>query len=341
MQATGTATVTPSFGVNGVQVTNGGTGYRQNNPPNVNFSGGGGSGAAATATVGSAGSYQGQVYLLTSLAVTPSGARAILQAETAVIYDQFTLGLGGALTLIGPTPAFGTPHSSGFTINGTDCPTCGPTPTSCDTTPIPPKDAIGIYDPTNASSPSAVDTVITALAKPNNYIGANSSPDVHNANLGSMTAADLNNFVSAVSSVATNVYGTNPSGINLGTATNPTISVVNGDYSMGPTTGYGILLVTGTLTISGNYSWNGLIIVIGSGASLMNGGGSGQINGSVFVANTSGGTLNAPSADWSGGGGNGIQYNHCWADDMLSRVPYTPIMSPKGLQVVSLRNLVY
>ncbi len=43
------------------------------------------------------------MYLLTSLAVTQSGARATLQAETAVNYHQFTLGLGGALTLVGPT----------------------------------------------------------------------------------------------------------------------------------------------------------------------------------------------------------------------------------------------
>jgi hypothetical protein len=110
---------------------------------------------------------------------------------------------------------------------------------------------------------------------------------------------------------------------------------------MGPTTGYGNLVVTGTLTISGNYSWNGLVLVIGSGASVLNGGGNGQINGSVFVANTSGGTLNAANTDWSGGGGNGIQYNHCWADDMLSKIPYNPVMSAKGLQVLSLRNLVY
>lgn len=341
IQATGTASINPSYGVSGIQVVNAGTGYSQSSPPTVTISGGGGSGATAVASVGSGGSYQGQVYLLTSLAVTQSGARAMLQAETAVNYNQFTLGLGGALTLIGPTPVFGTPNSNPFHMIGTDCPTCAPAPAGCSTTAYPPKDAIGIYDPTGATDPSAVQTVIGELGKPNNYIGANSSPDVHNANLGSMTASDLNSFVSAVSSVATNVYGSNPGSINLGTAANPAINVVNGNFSMGSSTGYGILVVTGTLTFSGNYSWNGLILVIGAGASVMNGGGNGQINGSVFVANTAGGNINSPSADWSGGGGNGIQYDHCWADDMLARVPYTPIMSPNGLQIVSLRTLVY
>jgi hypothetical protein len=341
VQATGTASITPSFGVAGIQITNGGSGYSQASPPTVTISGGGGSGAAAVASVGAGGSYFGQVYLLTALAVTPTGARAMMQMETAANYTQFTLGLGGALTLIGPNPAFGTPNSNPFHMIGTDCPTCGTTPPACNTTPYPSKDAIGIYDPTGATSPSAVDTVISDLGKPNNYIGASSAPDVHNANLGSMTATDLDAFVGAVTSVATNVYGSNPASFNHGTAANPAINVVNGDFNMGPTTGYGILVVTGTLTFSGNYSWNGLILVIGAGASLMNGGGNGQINGSVFVANTAGGTLNSPSAAWSGGGGNGIQYNHCWADDMLAKVPYVPVLSPNGLQVVSLRPLVY
>ncbi|MGB9103116.1 MAG: hypothetical protein WCC59_00030, partial [Terriglobales bacterium] len=341
VQATGTASITPSFGVSGIQVTNAGTGYSQSNPPTVTLSGGGGSGATAVASVGSGGSSQGPVYLLTSLAVTKSGARAMMQAEIVVNYNTFTLGLGGALTLIGPNPVFGTPNSNPFHMIGTDCPTCATAPPGCNTTAHAPKDAIGIYDPTGATDPSAVQTVIGELGKPNNYIGANSTPDVANANLGTMTASDLNSFVSAVTSVATNVYGSNPSSINLGTAANPPINVVNGNYTMGPTTGYGILVVTGTLTFSGNYSFNGLILVIGAGASVMNGGGNGQINGSVFVANTAGGTINPPSASWSGGGGNGIQYNHCWADDMLAKVPNKPMLKPDGLQIVSLRNLVY
>ncbi|MGZ4831679.1 MAG: hypothetical protein ACXVZQ_02055 [Terriglobales bacterium] len=341
VQATGTASISPSFGVSGVTITNGGSGYSQRNPPNVVFSGGGGSGASASATVGSGGNYMGQVYLLTSLAVTPTGARSMMQAETAVTYNQFTLGLGGALTLIGPNPLFGTPNSMPFQMIGSDCPTCAPAPPSCNTTAHAATDAIGVYDPTAATNPSAVQTVIGDLAKPNNYIGANSAPDVHNANLGNMTAADLSSFVSAVTSVATNTYGSNPSSINLGSAANPAIDVVNGDYSMGPTTGYGILVVTGTLSFSGDYAWNGLILVIGAGASVMSGGGHGQISGAVFVANTTGGSLSAPNVNWNGGGGNGIQYDHCWADDMLAKVPYTPVMSPSGLQIVSVRPLVY
>jgi len=184
--------------------------------------------------------------------------------------------------------------------------------------------------------------VINDLAKPQNYIGVNSAPDVHNANLGNPTAAELNQFVAQVASIATNVYASNPSSINLGTASNFAIDVVNGDYTMGPTTGYGILVVTGTLSFHGDYAWNGLVLVIGNGASVMSGGGHGQISGAVFVANTAGGTLNSPNVSWNGGGGNGIQYDHCWADYMESLVPpLAPTINSSALQVISLRTEVY
>lgn len=346
--ATGTASIATDYGVLGINITNPGAGYSQGTPPTVTLSGGGsGSGATASASVGSAGNTMGGVYLLTALAVTSSGSRAMTQMEIGVTYNSFTFGIGGALTLIGPNPSFGTPHSQPFQMIGTDCPTCAPVPSGCSTSAVPARDAIGIDDPTNATSPSAVQTVISDLAKPNNYIGANSSPDVVNASLGTLSASELNEFVGQVASAATDVYGTptatvsNPS-INLGTAANPAIDVVNGNYSMGPTTGYGILVVTGTLTFSGNYSWNGLILVIGSGASIMNGGGNGQIVGAVYVANTSGNSFGSPNANWNGGGGNGIQYDHCWADYMISKIPpLTPAVNASALQVISLRTETY
>jgi hypothetical protein len=348
VQATGTASIATDYGVLSITITNPGTGYSQANPPTVTISGGGGgSGATATASVGSAGNSMGGVYLLTALAVTPSGSRAMTQMEIGVIYNSYTFGIGGGLTLIGPNPTFGTPHSNNFQMIGTDCPTCAPVPSGCNTTAVPSIDAIGIDDPTNATNPSAVQTIIGDLAKPNNYIGANSAPDVVNANLGNPTAAQLNEFVAQIASAATNVYGTptatvnNPS-INLGTAANPPINVVYGNYSMGPSTGYGILVVTGTLTFSGNYSWNGMILVIGNGASIMSGGGNGQIVGAVYVANTSGNSFGSPNVSWNGGGGNGIQYDHCWADYMLSKIPpLAPAGSASALQIVSLRTLVY
>jgi len=366
VQATGTASIATDYGVLSINITNPGSNYSQANPPTVAITSPSlcnsstpppccasnpacsPSPAQATASVGSAGNTMGGVYLLTSLAVTPSGSRAMTQMEIGINYSAgYTFGIGGGLTMIGPTPTFGTPHSNNFQIVGTDCPTCAPVPSGCNTAAVPSINAIGVYDPTNATNPSAVQTVIGDLAKPNNYIGANSAPDVTNASLGNPSATQLNEFVGEVAAVATNVYGTptatvnNPS-INLGTAANPAIDVVYGNFSMGSSTGYGILVVTGTLTFSGNYSWNGMILVIGNGASIMSGGGNGQIVGGVFVANTSGNTFGSPSVSWNGGGGNGIQYDHCWADYMLSKIPpLAPTASASALQLISLRTQVY
>ena len=61
-----------------------------------------------------------------------------------------------------------------------------------------------------------------------------------------------------------------------------------------------------------------------------------------LVANTAGNTFSSPNVNWNGGGGNGIQYDHCWADYMISKVPpLTPAVNASALQVISLRTLVY
>lgn len=376
--AVGSATLAGAS--NGVQIptgnVNGGSGYTSApsvtiDPPCTPFPSCGGTLATAVANlVGTPGGQTGPVYLLTSFAQTPNGARAMAQMEVAIVYGQFHLGLGGALTLVGynnPFGTFGTPNSNPFHMVGTDANSCGETAK-------PPKDAIGIDDP---NDPNAVSTILDALGKPNNYIGANSAPDVQNANLNT-TASGLNAFSNDVAAVACsqgsyycNLYSagspvsctpgcvnqTPPtcnslcsscqnqcptfkqvSQLSLGTASNPPTNYVNGNYTMGPSQGYGILFVTQQLSFSGNYAWDGLILVIGEGASVMSGGGNGQVNGAVYVANTSGGQV---SVNWDGGGGNGIYYDHCWADNLLAKIPMSATPSPNTLSVISLRTLVY
>ncbi len=48
-----------------------------------------------------------------------------------------------------------------------------------------------------------------------------------------------------------------------------------------------------------------------------------------------------PTVNWNGGGNNGIYYDHCWATNMMARVPFTPPPSTKPLKILSLRNLPY
>jgi len=337
--AAGTATSNATATISGLTLTNGGSGYTSaptvviKDPLNV------GSGAAGTtALTGGQPLDYGPVYMLTSLAYTRNGngAQSMAQMEAGVRPpSQFRL--AGALTLAGPSPTFGSPNSNNFKIIGTDANSCGQTANA----PLP---AIGVYDnPNNPTSPTAQVDVISALGKPQNYIGAQSAPDVQNVYGSIPSPAALNAEVNDIASQPGTINLTGPvSGLaSPGTAANPTYTVVHGDLTLaGNPSGYGVLVVTGNLTMSGNFTWTGVILVIGSATVNNNGGGNGQITGAMYVANTgAGNTLGSPTFNWNGGGGNGIQYDHCWADNLLNKFPPPPNSSP--LQVLSSRTLEF
>jgi len=86
--------------------------------------------------------------------------------------------------------------------------------------------------------------------------------------------------------------------------------------------------VTGTLTLKGNFSFNGMIIVTGAGGVLRSGGGTGNIYGNMVVApyvnpklvddpapadgvtyDRAAGQWLAPHYDMSGGGTSTLQFN--------------------------------
>jgi Tfp pilus assembly protein PilX len=222
--------------------------------------------------------------------------------------------------------------------------------------------------------PTAGSCTAQGGVKSSNYPGKNASPDVENVynQLGDLTTVPgVDALATTIISQATNIYGTpgpystsNPmpttTSIVLGnpSATPPVCptTVVYGNFSTsGNITGCGVLLVTGTMTLSGNYSWDGPIFVIGQGVFNGSGGGNGQIKGSLFVATTVSSpdplnplapygnplaTLGTPvvSFNINGGGGNGIQYDHCWSDNMLSTLT-NPSKSPQPLKVLSVRTV--
>ena len=205
--------------------------------------------------------------------------------------------------------------------------------------------------PPPAGQQTAQQSVIEAIGnRQNNYIGLGTSPDIENAynSLAGATPDTLKTLVQWFDSNATNVYGDSKSppvsvsNVNMGTAANPAVDVVYGNYTMnGNTNGYGTLVVTGTLTFGGDYSWNGIILVIGDGAAVIDGGGQGQINGALFLANTSAGgsSFGSPTLTYTGGGGNGVYYDHCWVDNSLNNVNWTPMVDKGELKVISLRML--
>jgi hypothetical protein len=349
--------------VQSITITNGGSGYTA--PPTITI-GGGGTGATAVASI-SAGTYYAPVYLITSLGYSPGGARSMVQIEAAPAIRA--LSLPGALTLDGPSPSFGAPNSNNFNISGVDNVNGGastaPAPAGCDTTASPSRPSIGVYDdPNNPTSPTSVSTVLSDIpsGRTTNYPGLNASPDVQNVYgaLGDQgtTPSGMDTIVSSVSALpGANVYTGNQtdSSINLGSLSGstppvmtPAIDVVNGNLTFnGNNQGYGILVVTGVLTFKGNFTWNGIVLVVGQGDIEFSGGGNGTINGSVMVAKTkdsSGAELSAlgqPTLNWSGGGGNGIYYDHCYADGLLSMIPMTVPASAKPLTILSIKTLAY
>jgi Tfp pilus assembly protein PilX len=100
------------------------------------------------------------------------------------------------------------------------------------------------------------------------------------------TATGLQSLAASITRNATDVYSTASIG-SYGSLSHYQVAVVTGNANLGPGTGYGILLCRGDLNIIGNFTWNGLILVIGTGAVHWNGF-TGVVNGGMF----SGGVYN-------------------------------------------------
>jgi len=120
--------------------------------------------------------------------------------------------------------------------------------------------------------------------------------------------------------------------------------VVNGDLDLTSWhhTGNGLLLVTGTLTYDPDASWEGVVLVIGKGEFDSARGGSGGIDGELFIAQTrdriSGNLLStlgsasfcqangcpySPTSSSPGSSmGRGINYSSCLVQAAQSILPY-------------------
>jgi hypothetical protein len=285
------------------------------------------------------------IYIVTALAYTPSGSRRVGQYEVAAFsIDPPYVGLGvdGAGANFNPT------SSNNFFINGVDSGVAGwnasgggagaCTPTGPSVVPAVAvanaadrtNDISAVQGPpdrqtnytgctatascttsTGYGTPAIVDGSATGT---NQFAGLWSSPALLNKMIASMAnGAD----VTLNCAIGTPCSGTAP----YGTSATPQITYVNGDFNFGNSSGAGVLVVTGTLNMQGSANFNGLILVIGQGIINVSGGGNGQINGTLFLADTNShtspyaqlGTLGPPGYSWSGGGTNGIQYNSCWA----------------------------
>jgi Tfp pilus assembly protein PilX len=99
------------------------------------------------------------------------------------------------------------------------------------------------------------------------------------------TVAGIEGLVARITHNATDVY-TAPAIGDYGSALNYGVVVVNGNIELGSGTAYGVLLVRGEATVTGNFTWNGLLLVAGQGILRINSGVTLTVNGGLFVAGT-------------------------------------------------------
>jgi hypothetical protein len=342
----GTTTL-PTYYVSSITVNTQGSGFTTN--PTVVLTGGGYTTiAAATAQVGGGTKY-GNVWLITAYAQTKTGARSMVQMEAASAIVGFAD--GGALTLDGPNPNIDAmPNSNPYHISGYDANSCGDTPQL-------PHPAIDAYDDPNANPPTnSVTTVTDSIPRPDHYIGSGGTPSVQNgfAGLGETmgTPLGMSGLMSAIYNTpgAVHYNSTNPPPLGFpGNTTLSSITYVSGNLTLsGNGSGQGILVVTGTLTLMGTEGWNGIIFVVGDGNVQYSGGGNNVINGSLWVANIWDDTthnllptMGSPTFHWNGGGGNGIYYDHCLTDNLMTAVNTSSLHSIHPPKSLSFRILPY
>jgi hypothetical protein len=309
-----------------------------------------------------------QVFGITALAVTPSSGysgRRLLQYTVAQkpllkgLLPNATLAQAfpAALTMVGPNPDnnwYEPAFSRYFHMNGND----RYSPTNAGSCSLAPQAMLPAFGVTG--DPSSIQADIASISsgrRIGNYAGfggSSSTPSVvdisNNLFNTEQTKEGLEALVSSLASVATEVVnGPNPATTlpDYGTPANPVIAVVRGtptcpdcpaDFTLGGSNvGYGILLVTGTLTVRDTAGWRGLVLVIGKG--VVNGdlaASGSEIDGAMLVAATRDATtgallpdLSAPLVDWSGGRG-GFYYDSCWMANVAAAFPF---------QVLSFREI--
>jgi hypothetical protein len=291
-----------------------------------------------------------QVLQVTAMAYSPNGSKKLLQYLVAPIAPN--LSFPAALTMDGnnvgsnATYPFSTPDWAGFFVKGID--QFAPPGSSC-VPGVNPVSAIGYTNGSDASQ-SNITAGIGAWnhgdyqgwgsASPNvNYVAGPPAPYLAPS---LQTVAGLDSLVATISANADIVVAgpatqsVMPAAMS---ATNPMTIVVNGDLTVSGwhSTGYGLLLVTGTFTYDPDATWNGIVLVIGKGIMYSHQLGSGQIIGAVLVASTvdaSGNPLppytsglptplGSPSFDFTHSSqGQGIYYSSCWVQYVQSPLKY-------------------
>jgi hypothetical protein len=277
-----------------------------------------------------------QVLEITSFAALPNGSQKLLQylATSAPITLPPFL---AALTLSGSAgngAAFHPPGTnSSYSVRGKDYDCNGTTLTA-----LPAYPAIGVF--TNTDLTNVINNIPTSPATVRqNYTGVNNPgpfvPDVERIDgtfpVNLQQPSQLDAIAQTIIQNADNVVPPGSAATqtaylsSLGMSSSKLLTVVaNGDLDVSNwgSTGYGLLLVTGTFTYDPDTTWNGIVLVIGKGAVVNSQNGQyKQINGAMIVAKTrdNSGTL-LPDPNLGGASmvfndnmqGFGVRYSNCW-----------------------------
>jgi hypothetical protein len=274
-----------------------------------------------------------QLLEVTSLAVLPNGSQKMVQylvASVPITLPPFLAALTLSGSQNGTDPVFQAPTTNAvYAVKGDG-------DQDCNGNPLPSKVAVGLYGSYQGvgNLQNAINQLKNGIpsfpppstAAKSNYTGQGAWPDVEPLTPPFQTPSQLDSIVQTIVQSADVILPSGSTGSALTplgmSSTNPLTVVVNGnlDISNWSNDGYGLLLVTGTLTYDPDTNWYGIVLVIGQG--VVNNSQNGQykqINGAMFVAQTrdSSGNLlpdlgGASVSFLAAMQGNGIRYSSCW-----------------------------
>jgi hypothetical protein len=301
-----------------------------------------------------------EVLEITAFAALPNGSQKLVQylvAPIPVTLPPFIAALSLLDSYSSGNLNFSAPPSAntGFIVSGNDQ-DCTGNPTGSNKIAIAGLDGIDVGRVVNGAGGYTGIPNAPASIRITNYPGLHPSPDAENIySLGFPSAFESPSGLDVVvQTILQNIDGTIPAGsgttqrsyltslLTSGamSSTSPMTLVANGDLDLTGWnhTGYGLLLVTGTLNYDPDASWAGIVMVIGQGTITSSKSGSGEIDGAVMVAQTRDSTgtlwpgayLHPPTFDFNFGspapgptlGGKGIRYSTCWIQRAIPNSGY-------------------
>jgi hypothetical protein len=191
-----------------------------------------------------------------------------------------------------------------------------------------PTNSIPVFGVTHGNDYDAVTDEIES-AKPNTVSGTEIVKQFDKSDLPPFleTADNARAFLESMkaTAIANGRYFTSTPA-SFGTIASPQLTFCDGNCALQD--GAGLLIVTGTLTGSGNVGFNGIILVLGDGVFLRNGGGNGDTYGAIVVAkfarswpaseNGNPHRFLTPTYDMNGGGNSTTGYDSQQVSNALS-----------------------